>query len=405
MPLSSDEHIIDEKFKGALNNFSMKPSGRVWLRVARSLHFDQKSSSAKRILIIAGLLMLVGTSAGLFETMHHSPKESIRTKTSSSKQHEQVNTQNQLAALENEKAQFQIIKSDGAIQQSEVNKSAGEIISPIKNSSAISLPLFENRVAAVTIYPAHVSGNEFISALPSHSLILKNEFTTAKEIHHPQASRTEKIIGFSIKTYYFGLTGSFHNTWFFDGAAMGSENLKYQPTFGGSFGMQGGYVFTKHWGIQGAWILSSWEGQKYKNLDLYGRTTSLGYNEQSIALTYMHFPLLVQYKLPMFSEMLNTPIIFNITLGGQYGALISYRIDEVKNEELNNHLFRKNEFAALAGFDYDFMVNRPVFYSLGLRASYGTNIFKPGEPDYFQFDAPHNFVIGVRGAVNFSFSK
>ena len=78
MPLSSDRHIIDEKFNGALNNFSMKPSGRVWLRISRSLNFDQKQSSAKRIFIIAGLLMLIGTSAGLFETLHHS-------KTSSSK--------------------------------------------------------------------------------------------------------------------------------------------------------------------------------------------------------------------------------------------------------------------------------------------------------------------------------
>src|SRR5258706_14539288 len=117
MPLSSDRHIIDDKFKGALDNYSMKPSGRVWLRIANSVNLQQKPSSAKRIFIIAGLLMLIGSSAGLFETFHHS-------KTSASPKNKEKKEIKQLASLNSDQHQFQTATTAAGFKQCAVTKNS-----------------------------------------------------------------------------------------------------------------------------------------------------------------------------------------------------------------------------------------------------------------------------------------
>lgn len=396
MPLSSDRHIIDEQFKSSLENFRVKPSGRVWWRLSNSLNFKQKNYSTRRILLIAGLLMFIGSSAGLLEATHHSRISSLKQKNKETIQPPRV------AVPENEKSNPQGNNLQG---------SNYAMISP-KDDKQISTESndFQYGVSkkcsnAFSDYPSITSSSETISFLPAHNFNFKNDPSFVAKSNVSAVVRDHRAVVLPPKSYYLGLTVSLNNTWLLDREAILSTSLKYEPTMGVSYGMQGGYIFSKRWAMQMAWILNSWEGQRYKNIDLYGRTTSLDYNQQNIALTYMQFPLLIQYRVPIFSEMLNTPVIFNLTFGGQYGALIAYRIDNVKNETLNNHLFRKNEFAAVVGFDYDFMTKRPVFYSLGLRASYGTNIFKPDEANYLEFDAPHNVLIGIHGAVNFSLTK
>lgn len=393
MPLSSDKHIIDEQFGSALENFRVKPSGKVWWRLSHSLNFKQKNYSTRRILLLSGLLMLIASSAGLLEATHHSKILSLK--------HRNKEAIQQPVAIVPENGKSNPEKNCRQWSNCPMicQKEGKQIdVQPID---------FQYKTAkyASSVYPSFGRPAEAITMLPAHAFSLKNDLPFAEKIHAPTLVCDHETVAKPPKSYYLGLSISLNNTWLLDREAIRSISLKYEPTVGLSYGMQGGYIFSKRWGMQMAWILNSWQGQRYKNIDLYGRTTSLEYNHKNIALTYMQFPLLVQYRTPIFSEMLNTPVIFNITVGGQYGAMIAYRIDNVKNEALNKHLFRKNEFAAVIGFDYDFMTKRPVFYSLGLRASYGTNIFKKNQPNYLEFDAPHNLLIGIHGAVNFSLSK
>ena len=354
MPLFSDGHITDEQFKSALENYSVKPSGKVWWRLAHALNLKQKKSSTRRVLILAGIFILLSSSAGLLEVIYQA-------KSSSSKTSEIIESPASGSVSSPSVSNNQIIAETG-------NKESW--IKPARNTvpcagangylSEQEKDLFEKNQVAIMEYPSVLS-NDFIAMMPGHSLKYCTSLTPVEKIRNPKSSDAARNIEPAARSYYFGVSASFNNTWLLDDEAIRSNNLKYTPTFGIAYGMQGGFNFSKHWGMQGAWILNSWQGQHYKNLDLYGRTTDLDYNQKSISLTYIQLPILVQYKIPLYSEILNIPVCLNFIFGGQYGRLISFRIDDTKGELQNNNVFRKTDYSAVAGFDYDFFVKKPVF--------------------------------------------
>ena len=393
MPLSSDQHIIDQQFSERLKDYRVRPSSQVWTRIINVINSDNRRSQSRKILTITAALLLMGSSAGLYESLHHSKV--------SMKKNEITNETPAIFPL--------------SVSQ---NVSEGVLKNPskknhfIKSLSVHSYPdIAEEKSTKAPNFFATTSSAENFSVTEDLSSLQQTQFTGIRQVEAeagmiPQAVSVNPVqIIQQLGSYYVGVAANFNSTWLLDKHALASNNLKYQFTFGGSYGLEGGYYFAKRWGIQTAWILSSWEGQKYKNLDIYGRTTSLDFEQKSISLTYMDVPLLIQYRSPHYSDLLNTFYNFNLVFGGQYGHLLTYRIDGEKGEVNSNQLFRHNEFAAVAGFDYDFRTEAPVFYTLGLRASLGTNIFNPGVPNYFEFSKPHNFIIGVHGAVNFGFRK
>ncbi|MGB3074575.1 MAG: hypothetical protein WBB36_04610, partial [Chitinophagales bacterium] len=95
----------------------------------------------------------------------------------------------------------------------------------------------------------------------------------------------------------------------------------------------------------------------------------------------------------------------NYSLGVQYGRMITYSVDESKERASNQNLFRKNEYAVVAALDYDFISRKAAFFTIGLRTSIGSNLFVKDTPEYLEFDDPHNFLLGVHAAVNFSLKR
>ena len=384
MPLSSDQHIIDRQFKSELENYSVRPYGRVWTRIAQSLNLKARKSEAKKILTITAGLLLIGSSAGVYETLHHGKN-----------QQEQDNMQ-----LKRESVT--VVKDMPPVTTGKDNNQvllASHTVSPYPPSQEKAVIRFEP------------SDESFATEFTRENVSL-NAMDAAKRTTLDRESR-ESAAQKRLNNYspaipgncFVGITANFNNTWLLDKHAMSSDNMKYELTFGASYGLQGGWHFSERWGVQTAWILNSWQGQHYKNLDVYGRTTNLDFREKSISLTYMNVPLLVQYRIPGYSYALNGAYDLSLILGGQYGRLLSYRVDGVKGEITDNDLFTHNEFAVVTGFDYDLMTDNPVFYTVGIRASLGTNIFNEEVPNYFEFSKPHNFIIGLHGAVNFGFSK
>jgi hypothetical protein len=392
MPLYSEKHIVDREISKQLAEHSVKPSSRLWFRIAQSLNIQQKQTRTNKAILITAALLLLATSAGLYETLHQLKK----------------------AVPGNFSGLSSLVKTPFP----------DEADNPMLVPSAVL-----NAPAAVTNSPSMANRETMLLAMaaPQQEMEVKNLNSDAANLseiavlsfpttaihdhstHYASYSfeklsagqKTESPAGLS----YIGISANLNNTWLLDRQALSSENLKYELTFGGSYGMQGGYYFANRWGIQTAWILNSWQGQNYRNLDEYGRTTSLDYSQKSISLTYLNVPLLFQYRIPFYSEILKSAYHLSFTFGGQYGRMLSYSVDGIKGEINNNQLFTRNEFATVAGIDYDLFTDQPVFYSVGIRASLGSNIFQDGVPNYFEFSQPRNFIIGLHGSVNFGFHK
>jgi hypothetical protein len=383
MPLSYDRHIIDSHFRKELENYSVRPYSRVWSRIAQSLSVKERKSEAKKILLITAGLLLIASSAGVYESFQRS--EPIR----------QARLQTANLSPVNEAAESVGVTAD--ITPGIPKEQAQSPAYPAQNrSSLIQFPLPEA--------PEQMS---VTNENRSMSSLIKKERAGLPQISSPNPASPR--LGKSSEThpgkYFVGITANLNNTWLVDKQAMASENMKYEFTLGGSYGLQGGFRLANRWGVQTAWLVNSWQGQNYENLDVYGRTTNLDYTQKSISLIYMNLPLLVQYRIPRYSNALKNSYEMSMLLGGQYGMLLSYTVNGVKGEISDNDLFKRSEFAVVAGFDYDLMTSNPVFYTVGLRASLGTNIFNEEVPNYFEFSKPHNFIIGLHGAVNFGFSK
>ncbi|MEO5675050.1 MAG: outer membrane beta-barrel protein [Chitinophagales bacterium] len=393
MPLYSDHNIIDGQFR-RLRNYSVKPSSRIWWRIASSLNVQKIKVFSKRTLFIAVLVLLTGTSAGLFETLHFS-KSTVNIKS------ETVNDETKTMVLKG---------NDFAVDNSK-DEEIGDASSGVppsgstrdsEISTALRIADANNSVHALN--SDNIFQEELNPLFPRRDYIEADEFIATAAFRSPEY-RSDLSLKPPAKYYYLGGVANLNSTWLIDSKSIKSDNLKYESTFGISYGIQGGYNFSSHWGLQVAWLVNSWEGQRYKNLDVYGRTTDLAYNQKSIALTYTQFPVVVQYKIPMYSRLLNIPVTLNLSFGGQFGQLLAFRIDDSKEGLQSNQLFRKSEFASVIGFDYDFFSKKPIFYSLGLRGTYSRSIFKSDAPNYFEFEEPHNFLIGLHGAVNFNLTR
>src|SRR6186713_2885885 len=69
MPLSSEKHIIDKKFKEGLEHYKLQASGKVWQRISGSLSTEEKRGSNKqRILALTLLLLFLGTGTLVITT-------------------------------------------------------------------------------------------------------------------------------------------------------------------------------------------------------------------------------------------------------------------------------------------------------------------------------------------------
>ncbi len=393
MPLSSDHHIIDDRFKRALHHLSVKPYNKVWWNISSVLNNKQRSIFSRK-LIVALLLLLAGTSAGLFEALHF--KQSPATVVTAAIVAVQLKKKNNLELKIIPPSQKQVVAK-------EISSNTA-IAGPDASRTLTLAPRVTEQNALQGYETAYLPGIDSMTKMNTlPEMIAEKNFVAAIK----KNSELFPVLHTSPRTnwYYLGFTSSFNNTYIVDAKAIKSNSLSYESTFGISYGIQAGYIFSKHWGMEVAWLLNSWEGQNYRNANLYGRTTDLNYTEKSIALTYSQVPLLVQYKVPKFSGLLNTPVNFNLTFGGEYGRLIAFRMDNEKEDVQSNELFRRSEIAGVLGFDYDFFVTKPVFYSLGLRGSYSSNIFKANAPDYLDFKTPHNLLIGFHAAVNFSLKR
>ncbi len=394
----SDKNIVDQKFKEALTDFRVKPSGRSWWNLTAALD-DKKRNSVKR-RTLTGILFIVmfASTISIFEALknNHSNSDNLKNVTS-------LNSEAENSSLvSSSKNPIHIFsKSDNTPSYSQ---DLNENIFEDENSSVLQNENF-HAAANTTEKESTLINGEAVSALPyqqnflsfseNSDLLNRKRFDNRQQVYLTTVSRKG----------YLSPSIMLNSTWLFDHEAMSSEVLKYKFTYGIELGMEGGYILSKHFGIAAGWYLFSTQGQKYSNIDQYERTTSLEYQDKGISFTYMNLPIIIQYRMPHYSTLLNASSNVSLLLGGQYGKLISFKSDDIKGELSTNELFYKNDFAIVTGVDYDLFINRPVYYTVGIRASYGSNVFNGEVPNDYEFDKPHNLLIGIHAALNFSLDK
>lgn len=79
MPLSSDRHIIDDKFKNELRNYKTQPAGRLWRRIYGELSDTETKKSVSTRLFLMVLFMLVGSGGVMLKSYLSTPSDDKQT--------------------------------------------------------------------------------------------------------------------------------------------------------------------------------------------------------------------------------------------------------------------------------------------------------------------------------------
>lgn len=419
MPLSSDRHIIDEQFSKRLRQHKAYPSGKVWNRLSGDLHLKEKrSTNGKRLLLVVLLLLLGSGGVWVTSTLQHtgSKRDSDALMMNSKKEDAGNNS---------------VSADDLLIRKNSIPTSPSKTVNGNPNSDYPSLIHSNNEskhfyemvaddwnastdfmVEGNTNVPFSWTGeNSFMQPLVAENILSPEESRAAiknqhvKEKPYPSISKNADFYIANAAGLYVGFGQTFSSTFIVDRKAFSDKNLKFSPTFGSALMVHAGYNFSNKWGLEGAWVIHSTEGQRYKYLPTNNRTTSLEYNQKHVSFNYTQFPVMVRYKVQGWSGVTQTPIFVNYSLGVQYGRMLSYSVDETKEKVSEQNLFRKNEYAVVAGMDYDFITKKSAFFTLGIRTSFGSNLFVKDAPEDLEFDYPHNFLIGAHAALNFSLQK
>ncbi len=420
MPLSSDKHIIDEKFNNELRNHKSQPAGKVWTRIYSELNDTEIKKSASTRLFLMILFLMMGSGGVALKSFLADRSNNNQYDSVPAIVIEKVEPENNVETLLSDNVKLEINTPPLQIHKVErgnkedhekmksatwLIKDAPQALAPIDNkeiflveNSQIPMGWSEEVIDLDQLYSSPYQINFGLPAV-NKTRKVKNHLPLPKISGNP-AYYIADATGF-----YYGFGTTFNNTWILDQEAVKNKNLKYKPTFGFGLLVQGGYNFNNKWGMEMAWVLNSTEGQRYNFIPSNNRTTSLEYNQKHISLEYMQVPVLMRYKVQGYSGIVQAPFFVNYSLGLQYGRMISYSVDETKEKVSDNLFFRKNEYALVAGFDYDFLTRKSSFLTIGLRTSVGSNLFIKGAPEDLEFDSPHNVLIGVHGAINFSMPK
>ncbi|MGB3076616.1 MAG: outer membrane beta-barrel protein, partial [Chitinophagales bacterium] len=414
MPLSSDRHIIDEQFSKKLRQHKSHPSGKVWNHLTDDLHLAARRNQNGRRFLLVALLLLLGSGGVLINSNIH-PGKIV-----SSKLIPQHSANDFFITSGTSKViPFEKAVESNSEKASERNTSSNDQEMPLVTATAKDEIDFyaevesdwKESVTRLIGGPSLVpfewyAGNGYVAPLAindAFDIDGQLAFARTNELRqhaYPSISNDPDFYIADAAGLYFGFGQTFNSTFIVDGKSFHDDNLRFTPTFGMAIMVQSGYNFNNKWGVEGAWVIHSQEGQRYKYLPEDNRTTSLEYNQKHVSFNYMQFPVLMRYKVQGWSGITETPFFVNYSLGVQYGRMITYSVDESKERVSNQNLFRKNEYAVVAALDYDFISRKAAFFTIGLRTSIGSNLFVKDTPEYLEFDDPHNFLLGVHAAVN-----
>ncbi len=380
MPLRSKPVRVDLLFCQRLRHLRVRVRKDLWDTIADSL-------PSKRSRKVFPLVMLVGVALFLFIPL------AVR-----------IPWDKKLRTWEHEPYLPNLIpENDLKEPEQNVEGAAAIHVAPqhIDNPSA-SLSFAGDRSEWLPVDPA--SAPAHLRKMPS-ALALEEPSHFAQTIAAPVTRLPQRWQPACQRKTYAGLMWQLNNTWLLDRKAMASPMLKYLPTFGVTYGVYGGYHLNSSWSGQVGAEMNLHTGQRYRNLDNYGRTIDLDYDEKSISLSYFQVPLLISYHSYRFTDIMALPLRLNLTAGLRYGRMLNYRVDGVKGILKGNDIMNRNDLALVAGVDWSFILSNETLFHLGFRTTVGMPVFSHRVPNYYELGHARNMNVGLHMAVDFGYCR
>lgn len=215
-----------------------------------------------------------------------------------------------------------------------------------------------------------------------------------------QKAWTSAVLEF--KGIYLSSHVELNNTWAFNHTfknqftTMADSKTDYAVDFGKAFGLDVGFQFAPKWAFQSGIRYSS-QGQRYREL------SSLDKKVTTMRLNYLSIPLTFKHRLNKISG--RKPATLSYVFGTQLSFLqgaptlntTSFKEGTTDAPEIDETLVAQNELGLVVGVDYDLFLNRNSSWTIGARASVGTDM----NTMFASTPNTYNVLIGVRTAFNF----
>jgi len=227
------------------------------------------------------------------------------------------------------------------------------------------------------------------------------ESSLERRAEHVIESRRSEVFreeAMSYQGWYLSASTQWSNSWVLSSTIsdqMGT-GIDYALDYGKMFGLSLGHKFSKQLALEFG-VNYSTQGQRYREIFNGERITSAD-------LTYVQVPIALKFRKNEISS--ERPASLSYVAGLQYGRSISSPnlVTRLNGElidapNVNRDLFVTNEFGVLAGIDYDVFLNKNWSFSIGGRASIGTDVSQ-----MFANGSSYNTLFGVRAGVNYRFT-
>ncbi len=381
MPLRSKPVRVDLLFRQRLGHLRVRTRKDLWETIATSLPANRNRRLTHFGMLVLGLVFLFVPRAV------HMPWD------------EKLLTGEHKPALPNLIAQYKSEKP----RENDEEAGAIHVADHHFDNQSANLPFAGDRSELLPVGLAS-SAAAYLRSIPS-AFALEAPYHFAQTIVAPAAKVPHRWQPPCHRKTYAGLMWQLNNTWLLDRKAMASPMLKYLPTFGVAYGVYGGYHLSASWSVQLGAEMNLHTGQRYRNLDNYGRTVDLVYDEKSISLSYLQVPLLITYHTYRFTDIMALPLRLNLTAGLRYGRMLNYQVDGVKGILKGNDIMNRNDLALVAGIDWSFTISNETLFSLGFRTSVGMPVFSNQVPNYYELGHARSMNVGLHMAVDFGYCR
>lgn len=404
-----DINPLDRKFREELKNFGVQPRKRMWFRITHELDRKVKRDSVRNKMFLAlGILSvtaIVLTAILIPETTQTYSDSKAKSEFSSV-----ILSPVHATSPEEKKITNKDITVTPSVNQLEIlNNNLKKVVGYLDN---VLNQLNRREIVEINPIPKHKFAAIQTINTELQEIALKNELKQTENKSVASASLNSKNLkfdlpegnSFCVKGFYAGVSTAVNYTMLNDKKAKANDNFHPFATFGTAYSLKAGYNFSDKFGVEAGWNIKSTQGQKYNFIPYSVARVDVDQMKNRITLNYTQFPVVAKYKFVKTGNVTKRPVALNVEAGAQYGYLQS--ADRTyQNELAKNDNFRSSELAAVAGIGYDVFISKNVAFSIGARATYGTNILQPVVSEYNEFAAPHNFVAGVHLGLNYSFTN
>jgi opacity protein-like surface antigen len=168
------------------------------------------------------------------------------------------------------------------------------------------------------------------------------------------------------KGFHIGMVAGVTSTWVTRASRnpeVNRNNVDYRFNPGYQVGLNMGYDITEHFGLMTEFKYSG-EGGRYLH--------PLGDRKQHIDLRYIEFPVYAKIKHSRLSAKMR-PLVFNYLAGVTYKDLRTVKVSNGGKDERFGQDYNTSEWGLSAGFDFDFYINKNLFWTIGARAGVAGN--------------------------------